>query len=231
MTFEEGATIGVAVVAAAEALLNALDLPWEPLLNPRPASSTEEKPVNEKPWLLIWGGATTTGMIATQLANQMGLRVIAVSSLHNAEYLYSNGAEIVLCRLKEEETVERIKEYGAEMGLDCVGAHTAGLAARALKEKGRLVCLVQPPKAVVPLQVSQLLIKRFHEDLGYGERLMALVTKLLESGRLKAPRLRIIGGGLAGIADGLNVMRKGEISGEKVVVRVAETPTVITATT
>lgn len=229
MSFDEGATFGVGFVAAAEALFNSLGLPWPELLDhPTKKLHKDEPPLPEKKrWILIWGGATTTGLMAIQLAIQMGLSVIAVSSLHNADYLRSYGAEVVLCRHGTAETIQEVRKYDVDIAIDCVGGATAGFAAQALKEGGRLVCLVQRPKSLDDerrVELLDVLLKRFHEDLVYGRRLMVLAERLLKDGKLRAPRVKIVSGGLAGVEMGLDWLRKNEVSGAKLVVRMLDTP-------
>lgn len=69
------------------------------------------------------------------------------------------------------------------MAFDCVGAETSEYAARALKDGGKLVCLVKRPKdAGDRVEVLDLLVKRFHEDSDYGSRLMDFVEGLLRRG-------------------------------------------------
>jgi NADPH:quinone reductase-like Zn-dependent oxidoreductase len=220
LTFEDAASVGVAFVAAAEALFNSLGLP-------RPYSQRERLPTSEE-WILIWGGASVTGLMAIQLAKAIGLNVAAVSSLHNTDYLRSYGADLVLDRHHPEAVVDKLQSRNVSMALDCVGAETAEFGARALGENGRLVCLVKQPKfsSGLPkagLEVLDVLIKRFHEDLQYGQELMELAERLLRERKLRTPKVRVLTGGFEDVGDGLEKLRKNEISGEKVVVHVGKT--------
>ncbi|KAI5948856.1 IFR1 [Candida theae] len=64
----------------------------------------------EGDFILIWGGATATGILAIQLAKAIyGLRVVATASPKNHEYLKSLGAEYVF-DYNDDRVVDRIKE-------------------------------------------------------------------------------------------------------------------------
>lgn len=66
----------------------------------------------ERPWLLVWGGAGVTGVFLIQVAAKvLGMRVICAASPVNFDYVRSLGAEIVIDRwLDGEQNVERIRE-------------------------------------------------------------------------------------------------------------------------
>lgn len=67
---------------------------------------------SEGDYILIWGGATATGILAIQLAKLIyGLNVITTASSKNHEYLKSIGADYVL-DYHDEEVVNKIKEIG-----------------------------------------------------------------------------------------------------------------------
>lgn len=69
VTMEEGASIGVGIVAAAESLFGSLNVPWPDLTTL--ASESESKTAEKREWILIWGGASTSGMLAIQLAKMV----------------------------------------------------------------------------------------------------------------------------------------------------------------
>ncbi|KAG5421006.1 IFR1 [Candida metapsilosis] len=61
-------------------------------------------------YILIWGGATATGILAIQLAKQIyGLKVVATASPKNHEYLKSLGADYVF-DYNDDKVVDNIKE-------------------------------------------------------------------------------------------------------------------------
>ncbi|TKX19994.1 hypothetical protein C1H76_7878 [Elsinoe australis] len=63
-------------------------------------------------------------------------------------------------------------------------------------------------------------VKLFHEIPEVGEALVVWLERLLEQGLLSPPRILGVVEGLEGINDGLDRMRKGEISGGRLVARI-----------
>lgn len=216
MSYESAAGLGVALIAGAAALYESLKIPRQPALG---------IDSGERPWILIWATASTAGILATQLAKASGFRVIGVSSTANFAYTKDRGVDITLDREEPEEVVRRVRPLNIKYAIDCVGSETAGYAARALGSGGTLVALVKPPKQVPEnVNVTDILIKKFHEDRDWGDSLMRFAEVLLQDKRILPPRLRIVDAGLAGIPKGLGLLQDDLISGEKVVVRVCDTP-------
>lgn len=73
--------------------------------------------------ILIWGGATTVGSIAIQLAKKIyGFKVVAIASLYNKDFLFRLGADVVL-DYHDKNIIQEIKEVGEiKYGLDAVGS-------------------------------------------------------------------------------------------------------------
>ena len=61
------------------------------------------------------------------------------------------------------------------------------------------------------------------EDAPFMEIVIPIAEGLLADGKIKVYRPRVCEGGLRGILDGWQAMRKGKISGEKLVYRIADT--------
>lgn len=62
------------------------------------------------------------------------------------------------------------------------------------------------------------------EDFEYTKKFIELTEKLLAEGKLKAHRAKVGADGLKGVLKGLEDMKAGKVSGEKLVYRVEETP-------
>ena len=58
------------------------------------------------------------------------------------------------------------------------------------------------------------------EDLAYGTRLFAVAQKLLDEGRLSHHPVRLLKGGLEQVLVGMEMVKKGQLKGEKCVVSV-----------
>lgn len=62
-------------------------------------------------WILVWGGAGITGVYLIQLAHHMGYRVICAASPSNHDYVRSLGAEVVLDRWSDPDSlVSQVRE-------------------------------------------------------------------------------------------------------------------------
>ncbi|KAI9850401.1 MAG: hypothetical protein M1838_005734 [Thelocarpon superellum] len=233
MSFEEGVTVGVGSVAAAGAIFDVLGLSPQTATDTaecgRDADGVDSVATSALPWILIWGGSCVTGSMAVQLSKQAGLRVAAVASRHNAPYLAGLGADLVLDRHQPDEAAATARQLGIGLAIDCVGAETAGWAAQALKEGGKLVCLVRKPDltglhTVAPgIVIQDILVKKFHEDPAYGQQLMDYITWALQTQVIKPIRYETIRGGLAGVEEGLRRLKNEEVSGYKLVVVTDET--------
>ncbi|KAL2793167.1 chaperonin 10-like protein [Aspergillus keveii] len=214
MSFESAAAVLVAAITAAISLQRYMRI------SPGPSCSALG---DERHWLLIWGGATSTGYMAIQLAKIYGLSVIAVASPANYEYLRQAGADVVLDRNKPDEALRRIREITRgklRLAFDAVGPTTARLCASALcKEPGQplpvLVALAGIPK--------DSRVKLFHNEPAFGSRLLQELTAYLAVGRLKPPRISVVSGGFEAVNLGLLRLRNKEISGQKLVIRAYET--------
>jgi hypothetical protein len=62
------------------------------------------------------------------------------------------------------------------------------------------------------------------DDFEFAKKFMALTEKLLADGKLKTHSEKVGKEGLEGALRGLDYMKAGKISGEKLVYRIADTP-------
>ena len=219
VTFEEGATIGVGCVAAAAALYDGLAIP------PRGHNFSVESDLlqgGDRPWILVWGASSVTGMMATQFAKQSGLRVFAVAGLQNAAELHKLGADRILDRSEPEHVITEAQKLPIYLGVDCVGQETATYAIRAQQLGGKLVYLVKKPKQGIveemKAQVTDILIKRFHEDEGYGRFLTDHISRSLLCRSIRPVRHELVERGFEAVEHGLERLRQNQVSGRKLVV-------------
>jgi len=99
MTFAEAAVLPLAINTAAAGLFQkdflALPLPQPPSMSsasaPSPPSATGAGAT-----LLVWGGSSSVGACAIQLARASGLDVVATASVHNHALCRSLGARAVI---------------------------------------------------------------------------------------------------------------------------------------
>ncbi|KAI0155371.1 GroES-like protein [Hypoxylon sp. FL1284] len=216
--FEAAACLGVAALTASMTL-------WKWLGVPIPWSVTDGA---EEQWLLIWGGSTVTGQFATQIANLSGLKVVTVNSGETkslSEYL---GAAHVVVRdgKTDEELIQEIRAVTSgriTRAIDLVGPKTAGLALESVSKSSPVAfapLAMMSSSQVVPdnVLVHTVEMKQFVLDksnVRYTEEL----GKLLEGGQIALPELHMIDGGLHAVQEGLAMLKKGNLGGKKLVVR------------
>jgi NADPH:quinone reductase-like Zn-dependent oxidoreductase len=87
ITFEEAVVLPLAVSTASAGLYrkDILDLPLPSATKPEKTGKT----------VLVWGGASSVGVAAVQLAAASGARVISTASTHNHDLVKSVGADLV----------------------------------------------------------------------------------------------------------------------------------------
>ncbi|KAA1476159.1 GroES-like protein [Dentipellis sp. KUC8613] len=230
---EEAATIPLAAFTSLHLLNIVADIPKRAPLGGRA--------------LLVWGGSSSLGQFAIQLAHIAGYKVIATASPRNHALVKNLGAAVAI-DYHAPDVVEQIIAASGRDGVDyvydAVAEHgSTELASKTLRKDG-------PRKAavVIPLDVSNLdpsvdyyystpvafldhdiefgglYIPRNKADLALGIDFAENASGWLREGRLKPSPFTVRPGGLSGVQDGLDFMKAGKVSGTKLVYRVAETP-------
>ncbi|EIW69793.1 hypothetical protein TREMEDRAFT_29778 [Tremella mesenterica DSM 1558] len=185
-------------------------------------------PENNK-YLIIWGGSTSVGSCAIQLARSSGYTIITTCSPKNFDYCKELGAKQVLDYndpLIEEKLVELLN------GKQVVGALTLGEggAEICVKVFKKSDCIGKKFVAMGNFQIKEMPSKedgdKFMGDLCVETETSKKIfwdflPKALEIGQFKVkPDVEVIPGGLSGIQDGLNRIWRKEISAKKLVVEV-----------
>ncbi|OAP54234.1 hypothetical protein AYL99_11335 [Fonsecaea erecta] len=233
ITTEGGATMSAAIGTAGLAL-NRLGLPLPDAPVPKPA------------YVLVYGGGTATATIAIQLLKLINMiPITACSPVHN-DRLKSYGVEATF-DYHEQDCANKIKSYtrnNLRYALDCITTveSTALCFAAIGRAGGKYVSLdpfdssVAARRAVVktdwvlgPCLFGEGCVwpapyarPPSEQDLELGERLWAIAQGLLDEGRLVHHPVRILKGGLEQVLEGMEMVRKGELKGEKCVVRLTQ---------
>lgn len=191
----------------------------------------KESPAKDD-WIAIWGGSTTTATFLSQLARLAGLKVILVVNLsRHGERLAGRQDCLLVDDQDPDRAVEIIRGVTGgtlRFAIDTVGKETAASLSKALNiptrkndspKRVHLVGLSGLPKTACPGTVHHSVpIKLFHEVPEIGCALMNWLEMLLTNKLLTPPDITVAPGGLAGINDALDRMRRGEISGRRLVV-------------
>ena len=137
VSFEGGATLPLASITAALVIFQQLGFPF-------PGEGKKDIP------FLVWGGASSVGMYAIQLANLAGATVIATASKQNHDLLKSLGATYTF-DYKDVDVIEKIKKAsggGVQYGIDTVSeAKTVQQGAKAYKENGEIGLILPVDKS------------------------------------------------------------------------------------
>ncbi|KAF8916519.1 chaperonin 10-like protein [Mucidula mucida] len=196
--------------------------------------------------ILIWGASTACGHQAVQLARLAGLQVIATASSRNHAAILSLGA-IACEDYKDPKIVAKLKAAAngnpIKFAIDCVGTDgSSDRVVEAMSPGGHLISIMPASDTAEAsakekdIKVEMILAgtlggqEFFLEALG-GQHVPAIpedrvlisrwtekeLPTLLEKGMLKAPKLRLMPGGLEDVLQGLEIMKSGAYSAEKLV--------------
>ncbi|KAE8356046.1 oxidoreductase [Aspergillus coremiiformis] len=236
MSFDEAACLGVGMTTVGQNLYQSLDLS-------RPGDkSPEGGDPEETTSILIYGGATATGSLAIQFAKLSGLRVVTTCSEANRAFMYKLGAESVF-DYHDAQVGQRIREDtddALELVLDTISTpQSAAICAAAISSAGgcyNALLDVRCPRADVDTHVSmaygmvgetyEMGGKEFQADSGnveFGIAWSKTVEGLLQDRCIVPHPFHVKAGGLAGIPEGLQLLRQGKVRASKLVYQVEET--------
>lgn len=233
MSFEEAASLGVALMTVGQGMYKRLELPLptHPAKVPFP--------------ILIYGGSTSTGMAGIQLAKLSGLTVVTTCSAHNFDLVKSLGADAAF-DYKSPTCAADIKSFtngNLLYSWDCTG-DGAGICAAAMSDAEQGTYGTIMPADYELLQKTNPKVKGQDFMRGYdtqgefyywlGETpvlpdqaemefyrfFLDLTQSFLENGSIKPLRatLNKTGSGLEGVLKGLEEMQAGAaVSAQKLV--------------
>ncbi|KAF2086020.1 GroES-like protein [Saccharata proteae CBS 121410] len=180
-------------------------------------------------WIVVWGGSSTTSLYILQLARICGLRVILVGDVRkHGSGLVNRGADLLVDSHDPDRALEVIRgvtKDNLRFAVDTTSKETTVRLIGAFPDGGKarrhLVGLAGTPK-IAPEHVAchAVPIKLFHEIAEVGESLMEWLERLLVHGNVSAPGIEIVTGGLHAVNEALDQMRRGEISGKRLVVEI-----------
>ncbi|OSD08389.1 GroES-like protein [Trametes coccinea BRFM310] len=230
---DQAATLGCAFWTAAQALFHKTRLG---LVEPPAKAAGNE-------WIFVYGGSSAVGMFAVQLAHLAGYKVVTTASPRNFDYVKSLGADAVF-DYKDPDVVKKIKDATGDSITKAVDAislkDSQRISAEALAPSGgKVVLVLQPiPDATnrkdvkfFPTLIYTALGRAFDfgpstrfpvspEDRAQIVEFLKKVPQLIKDGAIKTPPVKLWEGGLAAIPDGLQYMREGKVSAEKIVYHV-----------
>jgi NADPH:quinone reductase-like Zn-dependent oxidoreductase len=184
---------------------------------------------NKERFLLIWGGSTTTGQFAVQIAVDAGFKVITVASQRMKSRLLDQGAHHVVTRDDRSlaDIASEVRQIGKDdllYGIDFVGPQSAshGVECLSQQQNARFAPLAVPaPPITAPtnVEIVGVEMKRFVLDMMCRKYAVRL-TELAAKGRVAVPERLALTGGLSAVEEGLSRLRQGDTGGKKLVVMV-----------
>ncbi|UNI23053.1 hypothetical protein JDV02_008896 [Purpureocillium takamizusanense] len=234
LSFEDAATLGVGISTIALGLYRNLDLAL-----PAARQASHRTPI------LIYGGSTATGVFAIQFAKLSGYHVYTTCSSKNFDLVRGFGADVAL-DYHDPRAAARIRQLSDDalaLVFDTISdEESVGFCLDAMSTRGGDYSYINGLSGVsFPDNVRASFAGAFTvlgEGFYYGdtwycaepsdnilmENLAWLSEDLLSSNALRPHRVTLGRGGLGGVLDGMDRLRKGQVSGEKLVYRVDEGP-------
>jgi NADPH2:quinone reductase len=120
-------------------------------------------PLHAGDWILLHAAAGGVGLIVSQWAKLLGLRVIGtVSSPEKAQIARTHGCDHVI-QYGQEDVARHVREItegaGVSVVYDSVGKATYAASLDSLKKRGLLVCVGTASGPVPPIEAMQLAVK------------------------------------------------------------------------
>ncbi|EKM58627.1 uncharacterized protein PHACADRAFT_207436 [Phanerochaete carnosa HHB-10118-sp] len=230
LTLDQASSVPAAAATAALGFYNpkeaggiALTAPWE--------EGGRGKYADEP--ILIIGGSSAVGQQAIQFAKLSGFSpIITIGSLRNEAYLKSLGVTHVIDRAAPlsalPAAVKAITSKPVKVAYDAISElETQNAAYDVLAPGGKLIIVLTGAVGKDKI-TSEKEISNVHawvhtpDQREVSKILYANLTGLLESGAIKPNNIEVLPGGLAGISEGLERLKRG-ISAAKLVVHPQET--------
>jgi NADPH:quinone reductase-like Zn-dependent oxidoreductase len=231
LSFEEAATLPLGITTAAMGLFRRL---------PFTLDSKVDKTI------VIWGASGSVGNYAVQMAKIIGLKVIGVAG-GGTSIAKIAGADVVV-DYRQGQVHSQIKRAlngeKLQYAFDAVSENGTIEQVSSLIEKDMKdarVVLVLFPNDEVPEHISFVQTNVFScygleqkfgprtlpaspEDKAFAVEFFERLEEWLREGRIIPNKITVVPGGLEGVKEGFRRMREKEVSGEKLVFRISETP-------
>lgn len=229
ISYEEAATLGVSISTVGQGLYQSLGLP-------QPGSNTSS---SKKEYILIYGGATGTGLFAMQYAKLSGLTVVTTCSPKNFDLVKSYGADAAFDYSDAKKCAEQIKEYtnnSLRYVFDCISEKSSPqICADALAsdskdgdlEYSSLLPVQEFPRKDVKnrhtlaytitneaFKFAGQDVPASQDDFEFAKKFWTAAEGLMQEGKVRVPPLKK-GKGFEGVMEGLDLLRNGKVSGEK----------------
>ncbi|KAK5048622.1 hypothetical protein LTR84_005713 [Exophiala bonariae] len=222
LSFQDAASLPIGVFTCGQGMVQEMGLDWP----------NEERHRQEE-HVLIYGGSSATGFLGIQFATLAGYRPITTCSPHNFDLLQSLGA--VTFDYNDPECVEKIKKHTnnkLRYAWDTISTdRTAKLCADVLIPGGSYgaILKIEAPRPDLkftrslgytamgePVEKPNVSLPAQPKHLEFMGKWVQAVEELLTNNKLKVHKVTV-DHGLENVFKGLELMRRGKVSGEKLV--------------
>ncbi|KAG5659039.1 hypothetical protein KAF25_007592 [Fusarium avenaceum] len=189
--------------------------------------------------VLIWGGSSSVGQYAIQIAAISGFKIITTCSPRSFDLVKSFGATHIF-DYNDADVVKSIKDAAPNLRyvFDTIGKQTSSTtASQAIDENGGTLCTVRPDKSFTEnvtkqIKVTSVLVwtafnrviqykkasfPASEEDHKLGVEFNERLPGWIDEGKIKPNKPKVIPGGLDAVKKGFQEHRDGKISGYKLV--------------
>ncbi|KAJ9122536.1 hypothetical protein QFC22_001965 [Naganishia vaughanmartiniae] len=234
----EAAGISATLGTAAQGLFTRLDLPY-------PLSGTKHSTTDPISWIAIYGGSSSVGLFAIQLAKFAGYKVITTCSPKNFDLVKQYGANVVVDYHDADAAIQEIKKATSgrlTRAFDCISAgHSALVCLKALADdesngKRKLVQVGPPSPEAEQLasergiELSRLMaltlfgftVPANPDDRAFYVKLNKDIPTLIGKFGLKPNPITDMANGLQGLNDGFAMLQSGKVSATKLVYKVSD---------
>ncbi|KAE8145562.1 hypothetical protein BDV25DRAFT_133675 [Aspergillus avenaceus] len=189
--------------------------------------------------VLVYGGSTAMGTLAIQFAKLSGYKVITTCSGRNFELVRGLGADAVFDYM-DPGAAGQIRDYTEDrlgLVLDTISTEAsarfcdAALSTRGGEYSALLDVGIERENVNDRWTLAytafggdftfgETFMPAKLEDRAFAERFWVLAERLLAEGKIRVHTPRVCPGGLGGVLDGLEALKEGRVSGEKLVYNV-----------
>lgn len=232
ISFQQAATLVTGIATASSAFFDKFGV-----ARPTKGAQAEEG----KPAVLIWSGASSTGLFSLQLAHLLGYTVIATASPQHHDALRSLGATAVVdyrSPTVADDVIAAAQKAGKKIAfaVDPISLPSSApvvlsvlakaVSAGAAEGKIKLAHTLPWPTdaAPIPEGVDVELLNIAADDFFYRTTELAgwLFGEVLEGwlaeGKIVPIQAKVVEGGLGGLQEALEVVKGGGVRGGKVVI-------------
>ncbi|KAJ3158813.1 hypothetical protein HDU86_002497 [Geranomyces michiganensis] len=223
LTHEQASTLGAGVTTAIIGLFAESGL--------KLARPKEHRRWFAPEWVLIWGASSSVGQYAVQLAAAAGYSVIATASPKNHAAVQKLGAVHVV-DYSRADAVDELKKLAGRCrwAFDAVGGSATRSCADALRGDAEMPAKVvsiatdpaNPPTMPEGVQLLPRVMSFDPDSFAFASQVMnEEVLAYFAAGRLAPNKVKVVDGGLDGVAPALELSSSGKVSAEKLVVVLA----------